>query len=405
MRHFLITAIALVFGFFAAIALSHVPRGLTAPSDVEMGRVVNIVSLESTDSAVEVNGIRVKVKELAPYLVLPIPQKAQERPSYPLALSIDLTNNTLTSIQAGFETLTPELTDPDGQVLLPQRARNELFGTWQSMCQLLKPGESLSLVPNIRLSWQNNLLQLGGLGDFWYFNALEPGIYQLRFTYDSSGGTVSCLDQQTREVRTVEGLGTGRGVTNFVPLHIVQPVSIDSNTVEMDGIWFETVVPQRVLPIPANQPNASTPVSIGIRITNKTSTPRFFTYFDKLFPGLIGSDGKQLQWEGGRAGSTAQGCPLVQPGESVTFFWNAKLSWQNNFLQLEGSDSFGSFWQFNALKPGRYQVGIDYSPYLALEQLCNNEPHASNTTPLIHLLGSLGVNPLVEIQIVQHLND
>ncbi|HAG83218.1 MAG TPA: hypothetical protein DCL61_19255 [Cyanobacteria bacterium UBA12227] len=42
MRHFLITAIALVFGFFAAIALSHVPRGLTVPADVGMNTTVNL---------------------------------------------------------------------------------------------------------------------------------------------------------------------------------------------------------------------------------------------------------------------------------------------------------------------------------------------------------------------------
>ncbi len=42
MRYFLITAIALLFGLFGAMAFSHVSRGLTVPADVGMNTTVNL---------------------------------------------------------------------------------------------------------------------------------------------------------------------------------------------------------------------------------------------------------------------------------------------------------------------------------------------------------------------------
>ncbi|WP_449419520.1 hypothetical protein [Phormidium nigroviride] len=58
--------------------------------------------------------------------------------------------------------------------------------------------------------------------------------------------------------------------------------SIDSNSGEVDGMRFETVMPERVLTIPENLSSTSTPVQFGIKVTNFSLFPYpsgFFTRF------------------------------------------------------------------------------------------------------------------------------
>jgi len=405
MRNFRSSCLTLAFGFFVAIVFSYVPYGATVPSNVGIERKDNL-SLRKFNNSKEVEKDGIQVEISGPYSALPIPK--QGLGSISLGLGLEITNNTSTTIQAGTENLTPELVGPDGQTLQLQTPTSERSETPIS-CRLLKPlrpgyRQTVGFLPG-KLSWKNNKLQLqvaAGFGDERYFDDLKPGTYQLRFIYHSPGGTVSCYDSDIREVRKVEGLGAGQAVTPFVPLHLVQPVAIDSNTVEMDGIWFETVVPKRVIPIPPHSPDAVTPVPMGISLTNKTSTPRFFSRFDILAPSLIRPDGKPLNLESSRAGSSPGQCPLVQPGKSVTFFWDAKLSWQNNELQLEGFDSFNSFLQFKALKPGTYQMRMNYLPHVRTAlSLCGKDTQISSSKPLRGLPLNSGVNSFVEISLVQ----
>lgn len=392
----------MALGLFVTLTLSHVLKGVSAPSDGGVERAAQLTSVTLSDSnAVEKDGIRMEIS--GPYPALPIPKKGLGR--IHSGLAVEITNNTSTTIQAGWDNLSAELIGPDGQALQLQRLRSERSGTPTS-CLLLEPQRpgsrrTVGFSPG-ELSWHNNKLQLkiaAGAGDVRYFDDLKPGTYQLRFIYYTPGGTTSCYDPDIKQVRTIEGLGAGRATTPFIPLRLVQPVAIDSNTVEVDGIRFETVVPKRVVLVPPYSSDATTPVPVGIRITNKTSTPRFFSYLDILVPSLIGPDGKPLNLESGRAGSAGSQCPRVEPGKSVTFFWDAKLSWQNNELQLEGSDSFNSFSQFKALKPGTYQIGINYLPNLRF--LCGLETQTSNSMPLRGLPINSGPDSLLEIRLVQ----
>jgi hypothetical protein len=55
--------------------------------------------------------------------------------------------------------------------------------------------------------------------------------------------------------------------------------SNSNNTVEVDRIQFETVMPERVVQIPSKQPGAKTHVQFGIKITNNTANPRNFLLF------------------------------------------------------------------------------------------------------------------------------
>lgn len=51
---------------------------------------------------------------------------------------------------------------------------------------------------------------------------------------------------------------------------LISVASADDSVVEVNGVRFEFLVPERVWLIPTNQPNRSTPVKLGVHITNKT---------------------------------------------------------------------------------------------------------------------------------------
>ncbi|MBW4677489.1 MAG: hypothetical protein KME52_26885 [Desmonostoc geniculatum HA4340-LM1] len=55
--------------------------------------------------------------------------------------------------------------------------------------------------------------------------------------------------------------------------------SNSNNTVQVDGIHFETVMPERVLRIPPKLSDAKTQIQFGIRITNNIETPQRFLLF------------------------------------------------------------------------------------------------------------------------------
>jgi RNA polymerase sigma factor (sigma-70 family) len=134
--------------------------------------------------------------------------------------------------------------------------------------------------------------------------------------------------------------------------------------IEKDGVRFEVRVPERTWRIPEKKPGASSPVGLGLRITNKTEKPLRFTRYDTLTLGMVGPDGKVLDWLCTRTRSippTESDCPLLKPGESVTFAIDAALSWDGEQLQLSGPDGFGGRCGLSdGLHPGRYQLRIGY---------------------------------------------
>jgi len=167
------------------------------------------------------------MKISVPYFVLPIPDKKLDFMN-PLALTVTITNNTSNTIRAAYDTLIPELIDPNGQRMQLQRIKEPSLDT-RNFCSLVEPGAAI-LFSGAVLAWKNNKLQLygeAGNGYKWYFDGIKPGRYQLRFTYYSPGGEISCYDLETDTFRRVEGVGSGRGATSFIPIRIVQPISKD----------------------------------------------------------------------------------------------------------------------------------------------------------------------------------
>lgn len=143
----------------------------------------------------------------------------------------------------------------------------------------------------------------------------------------------------------------------------VQP-NDNNNSVEVDGVIFETVVPNQVVSIPENMPDVKTPWRFGMRITNKTSLPIRFNKYH-LTPEFIGFNDKALFMDDFAFSFillTERDFPLVQPGKSFIVFWKGEFYWNENRLLFRAycnrwknrSLSFGTF------SPGTYHVRFTY---------------------------------------------
>lgn len=167
------------------------------------------------------------------------------------------------------------------------------------------------------------------------------------------------LSHVPREVMAIEEVESERGY------NLTSVEATNKNAVERNGIRLEILVPDRVWRIPENQPNATTPVRIGFQLTNNTPYPIRFPPLDPLliFPlEIVDADGNLLRRSGGRGmlrKSPQLACPLVQPGESLTFFLKAELFWQSNQLLFGGNDGLGGGWTFD-IRPGNYQLRLRY---------------------------------------------
>ncbi|MFB2920073.1 MULTISPECIES: hypothetical protein [Aerosakkonema] len=165
-----------------------------------------------------------------------------------------------------------------------------------------------------------------------------------------------------------------RKVASLMPVE-----STDSNAVEVDGIRFETAIPERVWRIPENKPGVATSVQLGISVTNNTSNPLYFSFYNYMLPELVKSDGQSLLSGGG---SNRMPYPiesdflLVRPGERVTHFREAKLFWNENQLLFGSHNSRVSLrlgtWVYQDIKPGSYYIRFNYS---------NREPQATYYKP------------------------
>lgn len=143
--------------------------------------------------------------------------------------------------------------------------------------------------------------------------------------------------------------------------------SFDSNAVEVDGICFETLVPERVFKLPQKKGNAGTSVQIGMNITNNTSTPLHFSGYCTLIPELLQPNGQVSKW--GRNSNVLiepleSDFPLVMPEESISFFPDTTLfRWDRNQFGLSIHFGDGSVWVSDELKPGIYRFRFSYQKF------------------------------------------
>ena len=178
------------------------------------------------------------------------------------------------------------------------------------------------------------------------------------------------LSHPPKEVIGMKEVESERGynLTSFVE-------GVDNNAVEVDGIHLETVVFNPIWRIPANLHGANTPVQFGVRITNKTSESIRVPLALSFGPKIVKMDGQELKIANKVISSDPPTlkkplCPSIKPGKSETFVWNWILQWQNNQLQLEGTNAHGAPWIYEPLSPGVYSIALEYNVRSTIVRLC-----------------------------------
>ncbi|HLO50898.1 MAG TPA: hypothetical protein VK211_20955, partial [Kamptonema sp.] len=220
-----------------------------------------------------------------------------------------------------------------------------------------------------KLFWRNNQLQLHFKpGHTWFFNALQPGLYWLRFI-----GSDLTSSELSSDLEKREEIGSKQATTQFVNLRIVEPTGTDKNAVEVDGVIFETLIPEKILNVPPTQQGAYTPVQIGIRITNNTSTPYSFSLFATLIPQLVGANAQVLRGDYLRTielRPKESNFPLIMPFESVTFFPDARLLYFKGIpFRLSIAAGDGGYWIFDGLNLGNYQIKLMYKNKATVKEI------------------------------------
>jgi len=344
-----------------------------------------MASKKSTKSkTVKQEGIPLKILEPQITAVLPI-SKDQPSLSIPIHLSVSITNNTQTSIPfIIYGRLIPEIIGPDGQTLHRKEPINRQVQMEEYEGLLIGVREQIAISLEARLSWQDNLLLLRvptnpsywhipiNPDNSWSFEGLELGTYQLRFIYDNPTGNVLCFDCQIRqgtlkiERIKIEGIKTSQLATPFVDLRILQAVDLNNSVVEVNGISFEILMPERELVVPDQLSDGRKLLDLGIRITNNTTTPLHFCFHDAITPELMLPNGQIMressQWSDWLRGYEESDFPLAMPGDDVIFSPGASIQKiEDNQFELIIWVGNGGSWRFNRLQLGNYQIRLEYS--------------------------------------------
>ncbi|NES02700.1 MAG: hypothetical protein F6K22_07480 [Okeania sp. SIO2F4] len=105
-------------------------------------------------------------------------------------------------------------------------------------------------------------------------------------------------------------------------------------------------------------------MEIGIRITNNSDRPLYFSFYLALFPEIIKvENGKNIPFEGGwlhPEQPLESDFSITMPGESTSFFLDTKICWLcgNNYGISMGFN--GGAFIFQPLRSGKYQLRLIY---------------------------------------------
>ncbi|MGB3694038.1 MAG: hypothetical protein WA896_00880 [Spirulinaceae cyanobacterium] len=136
----------------------------------------------------------------------------------------------------------------------------------------------------------------------------------------------------------------------------------------MEGIRFETIVPEQIEEVSFSEiSDTSSPIRMGLKITNNTSVSQRFCSDSTLIPTLVGADGfvtgcklggGGLGWVGIRESDFH----LVSSGESVTFFVSVHIERERDGLfNLIVDGTARGYWSLPDLKLGIYQIRLTYN--------------------------------------------
>jgi hypothetical protein len=143
--------------------------------------------------------------------------------------------------------------------------------------------------------------------------------------------------------------------------------SNNCNTIEVDSILFETLVPVQTIQVPQREERVS--FHFGVHIMNQSSTPYRF-HLPGFIPELVNRDGQLVGRSRGSNAHrrrTSEDFPLIDPGGSKTYWTDVELFWLAQYgLCLSGYVRYGTVWQALNLQPDDYQLQYVYS---------NHSPH------------------------------
>lgn len=383
MRYFLRFLLALVMAALLVVTYGSIQAVGNENSKVE--KVTNMASRKSKRSnKFQQNSLQMKENSLLLEIrwlenaALSIPEN-KPGATAPLSFIVRFTNNTQAPVPfLHYGALIPEIFGPSGQALHRKEPINRQVASGEYHGSLVGVGEQTSTSLEGRLFWQQNSLQLIlhnpiydgipiDLDKSWSFDTLGPGAYQIRFIYETPTGTILYPDPvtfiETRQEIGIEVTGS-QLVTPLANFRLIQPVGLNNSAVEVDGIRFETFIPEPLLTLPNQSDNSYQSVQIGMRITNNTLTPFYFSFYGTFTPDLVMPDG-QLQRGGYNTDwmrrPEESDFLLVTPGKSETFFPSITLSLRkrDNFSLLV-TNGYGGYCPFDSLKPGIYHFRFQY---------------------------------------------
>ncbi len=136
--------------------------------------------------------------------------------------------------------------------------------------------------------------------------------------------------------------------------------SCDNGT-EIDGICFETLLPEKNYRLPKS--GKESPIEVGIRITNNSLIPHRFE-LPKSQPRFFDNNGEPMQVDFARNATRRtqeSDIPLIEPGKSLDYFIDLKFVWtKKDCIQLQGITSYGGILRFWNFKPGKYKMRFTY---------------------------------------------
>ncbi len=150
--------------------------------------------------------------------------------------------------------------------------------------------------------------------------------------------------------------------------------SNNPNVTKVDGICFETLVPEAIVLLPKY--GEETSIKFGVRITNQTSNPYRFD-LPYILPQITNPHGETVQAslsQNARREVEETDIPSIIPGESLQFLMDAKFDWYaKNCLRILGNATYGGIWVFFNPQPGKYQVQFIYENQLVKKKMITSE--------------------------------
>lgn len=347
-----------------------------------------------SDSLDRANGIHLEIWEPS-LIVLPIPQRTLPE-SISFGLWLKLTNQTVKPWKIDADKIIiPELITSDRQILerrlntdhhkneanTPYKGDNLVNRLVYFISSLIddiarrgiswvSPKTAIFISIDAEICWQKDLLQLQMLTNRCQalnsscFDALNVGSYELRFIYESSKDRTKY--QPKEEILQLRNAKQRKGdllTTPFVNLRLIE-TKPNNKAIEVDGIRFETTLPETVIRLPEKENGIETSVQIGIRITNNSNTDFYFNFYNTLIPELITSNGEIIKNDytsNFLKRMLLSDILLAVPGKSIDFFPDAKLLCKKNGqFKLKMAAGDGGDWSFDNLKAGRYWLRLTY---------------------------------------------